>query len=109
MELCRLDKKNIEKLIDEYVESNSNISAISLCNHLINNHKYSSDLYSTGRPKLYFKVICYLEKLSKSGILAAAKKDRENCEYTKVMEIYESESELEMKSVREEEQLTLFR
>lgn len=73
--------KSAQSYINQYLKENTEISATNLCQHLITNHGFSSDAYSTGRPKLYIDVVKYLENLQKNGHLDAVEKNQENCIY----------------------------
>lgn len=73
--------KSAQSYINQYLKENTKISATDLCQHLITNHGFSSDAYSTGRPKLYVDVVKYLENLQKNGHLDALEKNQENCKY----------------------------
>jgi hypothetical protein len=57
------------------------VSANELSHYLIENHSVSNKSYSTGRPKIYFDIVIYLEFLQRKGILTEQKKDRNDCIY----------------------------
>ncbi|MCM3443672.1 DUF3895 domain-containing protein [Metabacillus halosaccharovorans] len=73
--------KSANSYINQYLEKNSRMSATELCNHLIADHGFSRDTYSTGRPKLYTDVVKYLEKLHRTGHLEAIERNQEDCKY----------------------------
>ena len=67
--------------VRNYIEKHSEISALDLCNDLIENHGFSDKTFSTGRYRLYVDVVAYLEKLLKSHSLKAVERNRVDCKY----------------------------
>jgi hypothetical protein len=52
-----------KNFIDEYIMMNFSISAVKVSQELVSNGLASSAVYSTGRLKIYSKVILYLDIL----------------------------------------------
>ncbi|KKI92788.1 hypothetical protein WQ54_07895 [Bacillus sp. SA1-12] len=101
--------------IDEYLKGQNEISSTVLSKFLIENHGCSNKAYSTGRPKIYFQVITYLESLVSSGVLGIIKQDRNDCVYKvtnnkieNLSEIVTVEQELGSDNDQVEQQLSLF-
>ncbi|WP_176551174.1 DUF3895 domain-containing protein [Bacillus sp. AFS040349] len=111
-----METKSAHNYINEYLEINPGVSATELCQHLITNHGFSKDAYSTGRPKLYVDVVKYLEKLHRNGYLEAIIRDQEDCKYEVLSavipeekkEYVETEKEHDEFDKQKDLQMTLF-
>ncbi|QGQ45312.1 DUF3895 domain-containing protein [Metabacillus sediminilitoris] len=103
-----MDKRNLHIFIDQFLENNNKVSAIALCDHLIQNHGLSNKNYSTGRPKIYIDVVLYLEKLLSRGVLSEVQRDRDHCIYEVSSKIPPVISDEEEENKANEEQLSLF-
>ena len=110
-----MNKQKLYLDIASYIEKHDQISAMTLCNELIENYGFSDKQFSTGRPKLYVEVVIYLEKLLKSDVLKSLEKDQHDCRYevvSKVIQDPESKSEENVEENTDHEdgdmQLSLF-
>lgn len=76
-----MNKAKFQLDVQSYIKRHSEISALDLCNDLIENHGFSDKTFSTGRYRLYVDVVAYLEKLLKNHSLKALDRNRVDCKY----------------------------